>query len=107
MFATYNCWCIVVMVVHMISGVVGVIFMRKLGWIVCSRDGSRWIIINDRGSIFLSIHVVLLLLICVMTKILFGKTAMEVGLIPDKKKLEKEKKEAGNREMATQPGFGC
>ena len=64
------------MVVRMISGIVGAIFMRKLGWIVCSDDGYRWIIINDSGMVFVAVHVALLLLITIMTKTLFGKTAM-------------------------------
>ena len=71
----------------------GVYLMRARGWIVCSGDGTRWIVIDDSGSLFLTTHVVSLLLICIMTKTLFGATAMKVGLIPDKKKIAKEEKE--------------
>ena len=51
---------------------------------------------------FLTIHVVLLLLICIMTKTLFGSTAMKAGLIPDNKKIAKEKKEAAEQEKVEQ-----
>ena len=40
--------------------------------------------INQQGTIFLTTHVVLLIIICVMTKTLYGKTALKLGLIPNK-----------------------
>ena len=58
--------------------------IKKKGWVVCSSNGLRWMFINQQGTIFLTTHVVLLIIICVMTKTLYGKTALKLGLIPKK-----------------------
>ena len=64
--------------------------MRRRGWIVCSDNGSSWMLINDSGSFFIATHVISLVIICGMTKVLFGTSAVKVNLIPNKKKKANE-----------------
>ena len=84
MFATYNCFCIALLIVRLIVTLIGQFMIKKKGWVICSSDGLRWMFINQQGTIFLTTHVVLLIIICVMTKTLYGKTALKLGLIPNK-----------------------
>ena len=68
--------------------------MKKGGWIICSKDGYSWLVISDSGNFFLESHIEQLIMMCMMTKTLFGKVALKMNLIPDKKPEAKETKEA-------------
>ena len=64
--------------------------IKRKGWVICSDDGLKWMFINSQGTIFLTTHVALLFLICVMTRTLFGPTSLKLGLLPSKKQDQEE-----------------
>ena len=86
MFKQFTIWCVILIIVRFIFSMVGGYLLRGKKWIVCSDDGYSWKVVSDSGNFFLVAHVESLIMLCIMTRTLFGKVAIKVNLIPDKKK---------------------
>jgi hypothetical protein len=98
MFATFRQFSWLLLVVRCSFGVIG-LNARWAGWIECSEDGLGWLLTSENGKIFVTGHVIALMLIIVMMEQIFGHASIHSGLIAHKEVYSKGRPTAVDGEI--------
>ncbi|CDW80749.1 UNKNOWN [Stylonychia lemnae] len=76
-----------------IIGLVGVFKLEQSGGVVaCDEDNNVWLQINTGGNVFITLHIILIIMQCSMFFLTFQKAPQDAGLFGGNQKLTEKRK---------------